>query len=77
MVIKSVNETLYGVRADRPSSKENKRVVLQSGDTLNATVLLRQRFLSSLRLTDISFILLIVSSASSEATQSVRHFRVC
>lgn len=36
MVIKSVNETLYGVNTDIPGSKNVKRVVVESGDTLNA-----------------------------------------
>lgn len=36
MVIKSVNETLYGVNTDISGSKNVKRVVVESGDTLNA-----------------------------------------
>ena len=36
MVIKSVNETLYGVNTDIPGSKNAKRVVVESSDTLNA-----------------------------------------
>ena len=36
MVIKSINETLYGVNTDISSSKNVKRVVVESGDTLNA-----------------------------------------
>ena len=36
MVIKSVNEILYGVKTDIPGSKNAKRVVVESGDTLNA-----------------------------------------
>lgn len=36
MVIKSVNEILYGVNTDISGSKNVKRVVVESGDTLNA-----------------------------------------
>ena len=36
MVIKSVNETLYGVNTNISGSKNVKRVVVESGDTLNA-----------------------------------------
>ena len=36
MVIKSVNETLYGVKSDISGSKNVKRVVVESGITLNA-----------------------------------------
>ena len=36
MVIKSVNETLYGVKTDISGSKNVKRVVVESGITLNA-----------------------------------------
>ena len=36
MVIKSINETLYGVKTDISGSKNVKRVVVESGDTLNA-----------------------------------------
>lgn len=36
MVIKSVNETLYGVKTDISGSKNVKRVIVESGDTLNA-----------------------------------------
>lgn len=36
MVIKSINETLYGVNTDISGSKNAKRVVVESGDTLNA-----------------------------------------
>lgn len=36
MVIKSINETLYGVNTDIPSSKNAKRVVVESGITLDA-----------------------------------------
>ena len=36
MVIKSVNETLYGVNTNISSSKNVKRMVVESGDTLNA-----------------------------------------
>lgn len=36
MVIKSVNEILYGVKTDIPSSKNAKRVVVESGITLDA-----------------------------------------
>ena len=36
MVIKSINETLYGVNTNISGSKNVKRVVVESGDTLNA-----------------------------------------
>lgn len=36
MVIKSINETLYGVNTDISGSKNIKRVVVESGITLNA-----------------------------------------
>ena len=36
MVIKSVNEILYGVKTDIPGSKNAKRVVVESGITLDA-----------------------------------------
>ena len=36
MVIKSVNETLYGVKTDISGSKNVKRVVVESGITLDA-----------------------------------------
>ena len=36
MVIKSVNEILYGIKTDIPGSKNVKRVVVESGITLDA-----------------------------------------